>query len=308
MGGEGSENAREGEGGEGENTRVTCGVCPHACSLAPGQVGYCRARVAPEPDKQQRFDCLVPFGTLPQNYGRVTSLALDPIEKKPISRWRPRTTVLSLGSYGCTMRCPFCQNDSIAQVGEAGVRWLEVTPEQLVEQALGLRRRRCIGIAYTYNEPLASWEFVRDTAKLAREAGLANVLVSNGMVNPGPLAQVAPLMDAANIDLKCFSEEGYRRLGGNLAAVQRTIEALFAGGTCHVEVTTLVVPGLSDTLEEIEALTTWLAGLSPDIPYHLSRFFPHFRMADASPTPLATMHTLADVARAHMHDVILGNM
>ncbi|MBR3258599.1 MAG: radical SAM protein, partial [Eggerthellaceae bacterium] len=184
----------------------------------------------------------------------------------------------------------------------------DVTPEQLVKQALDLRKRRCIGIAYTYNEPLASFEFVRDTANLAREAGLVNVLVSNGMVNAEPLAEVAPLVDAANIDLKCFTEEGYRRLGGNLAAVQHTIETLVATGTCHVEVTTLVVPGLNDTPAEIEALTSWLASLSPDIPYHLSRFFPHFKMADARPTPLATMHELAAVARTHMHDVIFGNM
>ena len=283
--------------------RITCGVCPHACTLSPGQVGYCRARVAPAAGEEPGE-----FGTLPQSYGRITSLALDPMEKKPISRWNPGTTVLSLGGYGCTMRCPFCQNDSIAQVGEDGVRWYGVTPEQLVRQALDLRRRRCIGIAYTYNEPLAAFEFVRDTANLAREAGLVNVLVSNGMVNAGPLAEVAPLMDAANIDLKCFTEEGYRRLGGNLAAVQHTIETLVATGTCHVEVTTLVVPGLNDTPAEIEALTSWLASLSPDIPYHLSRFFPHFKMADARPTPLATMHELAAVARTHMHDVIFGNM
>ena len=289
--------------GEGAAARITCGICPHACALAPGQVGYCRARVAPGVG-----DDAAPFGTVPQNYGRVTSLALDPIEKKPISRWHPGTTVLSLGSYGCTMRCPFCQNDSIAQVGADGVRWLDLTPEQLVEQALVLRKRRCIGIAYTYNEPLAGWEFVRDTAVLARQAGLVNVLVSNGMVNAGPLTEVAPLMDAANIDLKCFTQEGYRRLGGDLAAVQRTIETLFATGNCHLEVTTLVVPGLNDTPEEIDALTAWLADLSPDIPYHLSRFFPHFKMADARPTPLATMHALADVARTRMHEVLLGNM
>ena len=290
--------------GEGENTRITCGVCPHACSLAPGQTGYCRARVAPAAGEEP-----APFGTVPQNYGRVTSLALDPIEKKPIARWRPGTTVLSLGSYGCTMRCPFCQNDSIAQVGEADARWVDVTPEQLVKQALDLRKRRCcIGIAYTYNEPLASWEFVRDTAKLAREAGLFNVLVSNGMVNPGPLAEIAPLIDAANIDLKCFTDAGYKRLGGNLQAVQRTIETLFATGKCHLEVTTLIVPGLNDTPEEIDALTTWLAGVSPDIPYHMSRFFPHFKMADARPTPISTMHALGDVARTRMHDVLFGNM
>lgn len=284
-------------------TRVTCEVCPHACALSPGQAGYCRARVSPAAGEAP-----APFGTLPQNYGCLTSLALDPIEKKPIVRWNPGTTVLSLGSYGCTMRCPFCQNSSIAQAGAGDVRTFAATPEDIVQQALDLRKRRCIGIAYTYNEPLAGWEFVRDTARLAHEVGLSNVLVSNGMAGPGPLAEVAPLIDAANIDLKCFTDAGYRRLGGNLAAVKRTIETFAALGSCHVEVTTLVVPGLNDTDDEIDALTAWLAGISPGIPYHLTRFFPHYLMSDAHPTPFAAMHKLADVARTHMHDVLLGNM
>ena len=291
----------DGEFGE----RITCGVCPHACSLVPGRLGYCRARVGAQ--GQSLCTPCAEFGTVPDGYGRITSLALDPIEKKPIVRWRPGTTVLSLGGYGCTMRCPFCQNDSIAQAGAEETRWFSVTPDEIVKQAADLRKRRCIGIAYTYNEPLCAWEFVRDTAELAHDAGLVNVLVSNGMVNPGPLAQVAPLMDAANIDLKCFTDAGYRSLGGDLLAVKNTIET-FAAGTCHLEVTTLVVPGLNDTPEEIDALTGWLAGVSPDIPYHLTRFFPHFKMADARPTPLATMHSLADVARTHMRDVLLGNM
>ncbi|MDO5116956.1 MAG: AmmeMemoRadiSam system radical SAM enzyme [Eggerthellaceae bacterium] len=276
--------------------RLTCGTCPHACSLASGQVGYCRARVS---DGE---------AIVPQSYGRITSLALDPIEKKPIARWNPGTTVLSLGSYGCTMRCPFCQNDSIAQVGADGVQWFSATPQGIVQRALDLRYRGCIGIAYTYNEPLAGWEFVRDTAQLAHDAGLKNVLVSNGMVNAEPLAEVATLIDAANIDLKCFTEEGYRTLGGDLTAVKRTIETLVRSGTCHVEVTTLVVPGLNDTAKEIDALCTWLADIDPDIPYHLSRFFPHFKMMDARSTPISSMHELASVARTHMHDVLFGNM
>ena len=276
--------------------RITCGTCPHACSLAPGQVGYCRARMS---DGAK---------VVPHSYGRLTSLALDPIEKKPISCWNPGTTVLSLGSFGCTMRCPFCQNDSIAQAGSDDVRWFAAEPQEIVQQALDLRNRRCIGIAYTYNEPLAAWEFVRDTAQLAHEAGLVNVLVSNGMVNAEPLAEVVPLIDAANIDLKCFTEEGYRSLGGDLAAVKRTIETLAHMQTCHLEVTTLVVPGLNDFPQEIDALCAWLAGINPGIPYHLSRFFPHFKMMGTHPTPISTMHELAAVARAHMRDVLLGNM
>lgn len=275
---------------------VTCNSCPHECSLKPGQLGYCRARVGGE------------GAIVPQSYGRITSLALDPIEKKPIARWMPGTTVLSLGGYGCNMRCPFCQNYSIAQVGEREVPWRPAEPSEIVGMALDAKQYRCIGIAYTYNEPLTMWEFVRDTGTLAHEAGLKNVLVSNGMASPEVLEQVAPLIDAANIDLKCFTEEGYRSLGGNLETVKRTIETLAALDTCHLEVTTLVVPGFNDAPEEIDALTAWLAGIDPDIPYHLSRFFPQYRMADSYPTPTATMHEMAGVARRHLSDVMLGNM
>jgi len=277
-------------------TRVTCDACPHACSLAPGKVGYCRARA---------FDGKA---IVSESYGRLTSLALDPIEKKPIARWNPGTTVLSLGSYGCTMRCPFCQNDSIAQAGADDVQWFSTTPQRIVQRASDLRYRGCIGIAYTYNEPLAGWEFVRDTARLAHEAGLKNVLVSNGMVNAGPLAEVAPLIDAANIDLKCFTEEGYRSLGGDLVAVKSTIETLAHLETCHLEVTTLLVPGLNDSPEEIDGLCTWLESLDPRIPYHLSRLYPNFKMMDARPTPTTTMRQLAAIARKHMETVLLGNM
>ncbi|MDO4532434.1 MAG: radical SAM protein [Coriobacteriia bacterium] len=273
-----------------------CTTSPHAFSLNPGQLGLCHARRADE------------IAVLPEAYGRITSLALDPIEKKPISRWRPGTTVLSLGGYGCNMRCQFCQNDSISQVGADGVPWQTVEPAWLVEQALALASRGCVGIAYTYNEPLITWEFLRDTAQLAHEAGLVNVLVSNGMANAEVIGQVAPLIDAANIDLKCFTVEGYRSLGGDLAAVKHTIETLAALPTCHLEVTTLVVPGLSDDEAQIEAMAEWIAGLDACIPYHLSRFFPRYKMQHAIPTPISTMHRMQKAARHHLSDVILGNM
>jgi len=243
-----------------------------------------------------------------QGYGRLTSLALDPIEKKPISRWRPGTTVLSLGSYGCNMNCPFCQNASIAQVNAEGTTWRDVTPEELVSTARSLVARRCIGIAYTYNEPLVNWEFLRDTGTLAHDAGLVNVLVSNGMATAETLEQVAPLIDAANIDLKCFTDAAYAKLGGNLNAVRHTIQTLSALPTCHLEVTTLVVPGLSDSEEQIDAMAQWLASLDPDITYHLTRFFPQHRMADAAPTPHATLQQLEAVALRHLRHVILGNI
>ena len=282
-------------------TQIACTTCPHECNLQPGQLGLCRSRRASANGNAVE----------PEGYGRITSLALDPIEKKPISRWQSGTTVLSLGSYGCNMRCPFCQNSSIAQVGADAVRWQTVTPAQIVQRALDLAqaRRRCIGIAYTYNEPLVNWEFLRDTAVLARENGLVNVLVSNGMATETVLDEVLPLIDAANIDLKCFTEEGYRALGGNLAAAKRTISRCAELPTCHLEVTTLVVPGISDDLGQIDEMAAWLASLpnGVDIPYHLTRYFPAHRYSEP-PTPLATMRAAADVARPHLHDVLLGNM
>ncbi len=242
------------------------------------------------------------------NYGRITSMALDPIEKKPIARFNPGTTVLSVGSYGCTMDCPFCQNASIARAGADDVPWREIAPDELVAQALGLKAQRCIGIAYTYNEPLLGWRYVRDTGRLAHEAGLVNVLVSNGMASPHVLGEVAPLIDAANIDLKCFTEEGYRSLGGDLNVVKRTIETLANLDTCHVEVTTLVVPGLADDAGQIRAMSRWLASLNPDIPYHLTRYFPRHRMRDVPATPVPLLYELADVARESLADVMLGNV
>ena len=256
-----------------------CTTCPHACCLNEGFFGLCRSR------------CGLDDKVVPEGYGRITSLALDPIEKKPIARWRQGTTVLSLGSYGCNMNCPFCQNASIAQVGAGDVAWREMTPEEVVDTALSLRDRRCIGIAYTYNEPLVNWEFLRDTGTLAHEAGLANVLVSNGMASEGVLGEVAPLIDAANIDLKCFTEKGYRKLGGDLHAVKRTIETLAALPTCHLEVTTLVVPGFSDDEGQVDQVARWLASLDCSIPYHLTRFFPQHRMRDVPPTPRACCAT-----------------
>lgn len=275
---------------------ATCASCPHACELEPGQRGRCRSRRATADD------------VVAEGYGRITSLALDPIEKKPIARWRGGTTVLSLGGYGCNMRCPFCQNASIAQVGADDASWRTVTPREIVDTALDLRDRDCIGIAYTYNEPLVNWEFLRDTGIMAHGEGLVNVLVSNGMATEGVIAEVAPLVDAANIDLKCFTAEGYRSLGGDLAAVKRTIASLVAEPGCHVEVTTLVVPGFSDDEAQIEAIARWLASLDPAVTYHLTRFFPQHRMRDVPPTAKRTLYQLADVASRHLPNVLVGNV
>ena len=273
-----------------------CTTCPHTCCLGDGFYGMCRTRCGHDDE------------VVAQGYGRITSLALDPIEKKPIAKWRGGTTVLSLGSYGCNMACPFCQNASIAQAGPDDVAWRTVAPQELVDMALDLADRRCIGIAYTYNEPLVNWEFVRDAGRLAHGAGLVNVLVSNGMANEQVVHEVAPLVDAANIDLKCFTTEGYRSLGGDLATVKRAIELIAETPSCHLEVTTLVVPGLSDDEGQVDKMARWLAELDPAIPYHLTRFFPQHKMRDVAPTPVSTLRRLEAVASRHLDTVVLGNI
>lgn len=275
--------------------KAQCQICPHACTLKEGQVGVCHV-------------CRNKQGTVvSDSYGCITSLALDPIEKKPLARFMPGSMILSAGSFGCNLRCPFCQNASIAHAGIDDVPWQEITPEQLVEQAIRLKVRGNVGIAYTYNEPLVNCEFVRDCAKLAHDAGLVNVLVSNGMANVKVIAELAPLLDAVNIDLKGFTQDFYDFVGGSLNTVKQTIKLLTQCPTCHVEVTTLVVPGKNDTDEEIDALSGWLASLDSETPYHVSRFFPCYKMSNAKPTPVRTVYHLAEVARRHLRYVYTGN-
>jgi pyruvate formate lyase activating enzyme len=246
---------------------------------------------------------------VPVGYGRVTSIAVDPVEKKPLARWKPGHTVLSLGSYGCNLRCPWCQNHSISQVGADDVPWRELSPQDVVNLAVRLHDEdpRMVGVAYTYNEPLVAWEFVRDCSQLVHDAGLSCVLVSAGCVSAGVVRAVAPLIDAANIDLKAFREDTYRRIGGSLQAVQETIRLLADESACHLEVTTLVVPGVNDADDEMDRLSAWLASVNPDITLHVSRFFPNWRMRDRRPTPVSRVYELADVARTHLAHVFTGN-
>lgn len=271
---------------------LKCDICFHHCELDEGRTGLCRARA-------NRGGQIVPL-----NYGRLTSLALDPIEKKPLRRFHPGGLVLSLGSFGCNLRCPFCQNAEISMAG-AEFPARDYSPEALVQLALALRPRGNLGLAYTYNEPLVGYEFVRDCAAMVREAGMFNVLVTNGTIEEAPWRALLPLIDAVNIDLKGFTEAWYRRLGGDLETVKRSIA--LAAEACHLEVTTLVVPGCNDGEDELRALAGWLASLSPDIPLHISRFFPRHRMNDLPPTPVDTVYRLAAVARERLRYVYTGN-
>lgn len=275
--------------------KVICPVCPHACALAEGQVGICGARLA------------VDGKVIDQNYGRLTSVALDPIEKKPLARFRPGSAILSLGSYGCNMRCPFCQNASLACARQDTVQWWQSTPQDVVNTARSLEQKGNIGIAYTYNEPLIGYEFVRDTGRLAHGAGLVNVVVSNGMINPEPLSELTEVIDAANIDLKGFSDSFYRWAGGDFETVKHTITTLAHTPTCHLEVTTLIIPGINDDPTLMDEMASWLATLDPDIPYHITRFFPCHKLTDREPTEVALIHQLVEIARGHLNHVYPGN-
>ena len=274
---------------------AVCETCPRHCRLSEGATGFCRARKA-EAGR-----------VIAANYGRITSLAVDPIEKKPIAFFHPGENVLSVGSYGCNLRCPFCQNDSISQFGAEDAQYTVLTPVELADLALDVRRERGnLGVAYTYNEPLVGWEFVRDTAREVHSRGMLNVLVSNGCAEESVIAGLAPLIDAANIDLKGPSQEYYDWVGGDFAAVCRTIRMLHEAG-CHVEVTTLIVPGRNDGDGDIEAVAAFIESVSPEIPLHITRFFPRFMMEDSSPTPVATIYRLVDIARRRLPRVLPGN-
>lgn len=269
-----------------------CELCFHRCALAEGQTGLCRAR-------GNRGGRIVPL-----NYGKLTALALDPVEKKPLRHFHPGSLVLSVGSFGCNLRCLFCQNAAIAASG-GDLPTRDCPPAELVAQAVRLRSRGNIGLAYTYNEPLVGYEYVRDCAKLAHEAGLVNVLVTNGTVAPGPWQDLLPLLDGINIDLKGFNDRWYRTLGGDLETVKTAIT--LAAPVCHVEVTTLIIPGENDSPDEMTALARWLASVDPEIPLHVSRFFPCHHMTDRPPTPVATVYALAQTARRFLRHVYTGN-
>ena len=265
----------------------------HKCSLSEGQTGFCGVRT--------RHGDLI----APDNYGYITALALDPIEKKPLRNFHPGSYILSVGSYGCNLRCPFCQNYDISQELDSAKSYSKkVTPKELCE--IVKNEERTIGLAYTYNEPLIGFEFVRDCAKLIHEAGKYNVLVSNGEASETILDEILPFIDAMNIDLKGFRDDIYRAYSGSLEMVKAFIKK--SAGSAHVEITSLIVPGMNDSAEDMDEEAKWLASIDPNIPLHITRYFPQYKMRDRGPTSIPHMKELAAIASKHLSHVYLGNV
>ena len=274
-----------------------CEVCFRHCKLDEGAIGFCGARVCRD------------GRVVADNYGYVTSLALDPIEKKPLNRFFPGSRILSVGSYGCNLRCPFCQNSEISWGKEVALFREDasfIEPEELVNIALRYQDIGNIGIAFTYNEPLVGYEFVLDTAKLSHEKGLKNVIVSNGTAELDILFDILPYIDAMNIDLKCFNSDTYKNvLGGDFEMTKLFIRE--ASKKAHVELTTLIVPGINDSEDMMREEAEWIASISDEIPLHVSRFHPCFHMTDRGPTPVSTVYGLAEIAKEKLKYVYTGN-
>jgi pyruvate formate lyase activating enzyme len=275
-----------------DNGVIHCQLCPHNCHIKPDKKGICCVRANSGGELYA------------ESYGQLSALALDPIEKKPLYRFQSGSMILSAGSYGCNFSCSYCQNYGISMEKPETAF---ISPENLVYKAFCLKESGNIGLAYTYNEPFISYEYVLDCCKLIRDRGMKNVLVTNGYVQEKPLLEIMPYIDAMNIDLKSFSQEFYRKIcSGNVDHVKRTIE--IASKACHVEITCLVIPGLNDSEGEIENMALWLSSLSPDIPLHLTRFFPRYKMLDKPVTPRFVLEYLVSVAKKHLRHVYMGNI
>ncbi len=269
---------------------LRCRLCPHNCVIGPGSRGTCGVRV-------NRDGALIT-----EIYGRVTAIAMDPVEKKPLYHFHPGGRILSIGTKGCNMKCPYCQNWNISQDTSARTSYHE--PGEIVAMALG---EDSMGIAYTYSEPVIWHEYVRDTAVLAGEKGLANVLVTNGFINPEPLEKLLECVDAMNIDLKTFRDETYRTVQkARIAPVLETITTAHRRGV-HIELTTLIVTGMNDDMAEMRDIIAFIASLDAGIPWHISRYYPSYRY-QAPQTELEFMKRVHEEASGKLRFVYSGNV
>ena len=274
-----------------DNDRIQCDLCPHRCVIEDAGAGICGAR-------KVEGNELKAVG-----YGLISSAGMDPIEKKPLYHFHPGSDIFSIGGWGCNLSCVFCQNWNISQ------QVITTSRAQTAESLLAKTpSRNCIGIAYTYNEPLIGIEFVEDCARLAHTQGLANVLVTNGFIQPEPAAEILPLIDALNIDIKSMDDAFYRdRCRGSLLPVLSFAEQAMSAG-CHVEITNLLIPGLNDDADLIRKLAVWIRDdLSERVPLHISAYHPQYEL-DTPSTPAETMLKAYEICREELSYVYLGNL
>jgi len=275
--------------------KAACTLCPNACVLDKGDRSVCRSRV----NMDGKLYSLA--------YGNPCALHLDPVEKKPLFHFRPRSRALSIAATGCNLRCLNCQNWQISQVTPESVRHQDLFPKAVIDKA---RANQADAVAYTYSEPTTFFEYMIDTAKLAKENGLSNLWISNGYINAEPLAELCRVLDGANVNLKSFSDKTYRKLnGGRLQPVLETFKTLHDKGV-HFEMTTLVVPGYVDDPEMIKSMCGWiLENLGPDYPLHFLRFFPRYKLDRLPPTPVSRLTEFRDLAMAEgIRYVYVGNV
>jgi len=278
-----------------EGQTVQCRLCPNFCVLANGKKGRCGARI----NSGGKLYTIV--------YGRPVATQIDPIEKKPFTHFLPRTTSFSIATAGCNLGCVFCQNWQISQSRPEDAESMVLPPEEVVRLA---KNYRCASIAYTYTEPTIFYEYMLDTAKLAKMAGIRNVMHTCGYINPKPLKELLQYMDAVNVDLKGFSEEYYVQMcSGHLEPVLETIKQVKRSGV-WLEITNLVVPGKNDDPKMIKAMCVWIRkNAGPDTPLYFSAFTPQYRLTGLPPTPVKTLEDAAKIAKSTgLHYVYIGNV
>jgi len=276
-------------------TYVRCNLCPHGCFIAEGERGHCRVRE----NRGGRLFSVV--------YGNPCAVHVDPIEKKPFYHFLPTAAAFSLATAGCNLRCLYCQNWQISQVPPEGAQNADLPPEEVVRYA---QMYNAPVIAYTYTEPTVFYEYMLATARLAREAGLLNVVISAGFINPDPLRELCAAVDGIKIDLKGYDEDFYREVcGAELGPVLEAIRTIYESGT-HLEIVNLVVPTLNDRMDQLRALARWVAqDLSPDVPLHFTRFHPQYRLQNLPPTPVESLETAREIALEEgVRFVYVGNV
>jgi len=274
-----------------ESKKVRCYACANRCLIANGKKGICSVRE----NKNGKLFLLV--------YGKPCAVHIDPIEKKPLYHFLPGTRTFSIGTVGCNFKCKFCQNWDISQAKQ--VYGVEFSPKGIVEEAV---KYKCPSISYTYTEPAIFAEFVHDTAVLAKKKGLKNILVTNGYFTKESFDYLSKYIDAMNIDLKSFSEKTYLEYcGAKLKPVLETIK-LAHKKKIHIEITTLVIPDINDSEKELEKVAKFIASVDKNIPWHVSRFFPNYKLMDKIVTPIETLRKAEKIGKKYLKFVYLGNV